>query len=89
MWCAKPNTTLGAPPHHSALTFATTLTPRVVFRLALCQIERLIGSVLRLLGFDPAVPDHMTLNRWVTCRCRGHGTKCDPCACRSTAPACG
>jgi hypothetical protein len=31
---------------------------RAVFRLTL-----LIGSVIRLLGFDLAVPDHSTLNR--------------------------
>ena len=36
---------------------------RAVFRLALRQTEGLIGSVIRLLGLDLAVPDHSTLSR--------------------------
>jgi hypothetical protein len=39
------------------------LTLRAVFCLALRQTEGLIGSVLRLLGLDLAVPDHSTLSR--------------------------
>ena len=39
------------------------MTLRAVFRLALRQTEGLIGSVLRLLGLDLAVPDHSTLSR--------------------------
>ena len=34
-----------------------------MFRLALRQTEELIGSVMRLLGLDLAVPDHSTLSR--------------------------
>ncbi len=34
-----------------------------MFRLALGQTEGLIGSILRLLGLDLAVPDHSTLSR--------------------------
>ena len=34
-----------------------------MFRLALRQTEGLIGSILRLLGLDLAVPDHTTLSR--------------------------
>jgi hypothetical protein len=34
-----------------------------VFRLALRQTEGLIGSILRLLGIDLAIPDHSTLSR--------------------------
>ncbi len=34
-----------------------------MFRLALRQTEGLIGSVIRLLGLDFAVPDHSTLCR--------------------------
>jgi len=34
-----------------------------VFHLALRQTEGLIGSILRLLGLDLAVPDHTTLSR--------------------------
>src|SRR4051812_29005092 len=36
---------------------------RAVFRLALRQTEGLIGSILKLLGLDLAVPDHSTLSR--------------------------
>jgi Transposase DDE domain len=39
------------------------LTLRAVFRLALRQTEGLIGSILKLLGLDLAVPDHSTLSR--------------------------
>jgi hypothetical protein len=46
-----------------------------VFRLALRQTEGLIGSILRLLGLDLAVPDHTTLS--------GGGRR------RTTAPRCG
>ena len=34
-----------------------------MFRLALRQTEGLIGSIIRLLGLDLAVPDHTTLSR--------------------------
>ena len=36
---------------------------RLVFHLALRQAEGFVGSVLRLLGLDLAVPDHTTLSR--------------------------
>ena len=36
-----------------------------MFRLALRQTEGLIGSILRLLGLELAVPDHTTLSRRV------------------------
>jgi Transposase DDE domain len=62
-WRAEPRTTRGGQPHYSALAIRTALTLRAVFRLALRQTEGLIGSVLRLLGLDLAVPDHSTLSR--------------------------
>ncbi|PVE22977.1 IS5 family transposase [Microvirga sp. KLBC 81] len=62
-WRAEPRTTRGGQPHYSALAIATALTLRSVFRLALRQTEGLIGSILRLLGRDLAVPDHSTLSR--------------------------
>ena len=62
-WRAEPRTTRGGQPHYSALAITTALTLRAVFRLALRQTEGLIGSVLRLLGLDLAVPDHSTLSR--------------------------
>ncbi|WP_431272203.1 IS5 family transposase [Dankookia sp. P2] len=62
-WKAEPRTGRGGQPIYSALTIATALTLRAVFRLALRQTEGLIGSILQLLGLDLAVPDHSTLSR--------------------------
>ena len=62
-WQAEPRTTRGGQPTYSALAILTALTLRMVFRLALRQTEGLIGSVMRLLGLDLAVPDHSTLSR--------------------------
>jgi hypothetical protein len=62
-WKAEPRTTPGGQPHYSALAIMTALTLRTVFRLALRQTEGLIGSIIRLLGLDLAVPDHSTLSR--------------------------
>ena len=62
-WRAEPRTGRGGQPRYSALAITTALTLRAVFRLALRQTEGLIGSVLRLLGLDLAVPDHSTLSR--------------------------
>jgi hypothetical protein len=53
----------GGQPWCSPLAILTALTLRAVFRLALRQTEGLIGSILRLLGLDLAVPDHTTLSR--------------------------
>jgi hypothetical protein len=62
-WCAEPRTTRGGQPHYSALAITPALTLRAVFRLPLRQTEGLVGSVIRLLGLDLAVPDHFTLSR--------------------------
>ena len=62
-WRAEPRTTRGGQPHYSALAITTALTLRAVFRLALRQTEGLIGSVIRRLGLDLAIPDHSTLSR--------------------------
>src|ERR1700760_1372793 len=62
-WRAEPRTTRGGQPYYSALAITTALTLRAVFRLALRQTEGLIGSVIRLLGLDLAVPAHSTLSR--------------------------
>src|SRR5580698_992739 len=61
-WRAEPRTTRGGQPHYSALAITTALTLLAVFRLPLRQTEGLIGSVIRLLGLDLAVPDHSTLS---------------------------
>src|ERR1700677_4229178 len=62
-WRAEPRSTRGGQPHYSTLAITTALTLRAVFRLPLRQTEGLIGSVIRLLGLDLAVPDHSTLSR--------------------------
>jgi hypothetical protein len=62
-WRAEPRTTRGGQPHYSALAIETALTLRAVFRLALRQTEGLVGSIIRLLGLDLAVPDHSMLSR--------------------------
>ena len=62
-WKAEPRTGRGGQPRYSSLAITTVLTVRVVFRLALRQTEGLVGSILRLLGLDLAVPDHSTLSR--------------------------
>jgi Transposase DDE domain len=62
-WRAEPRTTPGGQPWYSPLAILTALTLRAVFRLALRQTEGLIGSILRLLGLELAVPDHSTLSR--------------------------
>src|ERR687894_264356 len=62
-WRAEPRTTRGGQAHYSALAIRTALTLRAVFRLALRQTEGLIGSILKLLRLDLAVPDHSTLSR--------------------------
>src|SRR5215207_5984206 len=62
-WRAEPRTTRGGQPHYSALAIRTALMLRAVFRLALRQTEGLIGSILKLLDLDLAVPDHSTLSR--------------------------
>lgn len=62
-WHAERRTTRGGQPYYSALAIKTALALRAVFRLALRQTEGLIGSIIRLLGLDLAVPDHSTLSR--------------------------
>jgi hypothetical protein len=62
-WRAEPRTTPGGQPHYSALAITAALTLRALFRLALRQTEGLIGSMIRLLGLDLAIPDHSTLSR--------------------------
>src|SRR3954470_3992982 len=62
-WRAAPRTTRGGQPRYSPLAILTALTLRAVFRLALRQTEGLVGSILRLLGLELAVPDHTTLSR--------------------------
>ena len=62
-WRAEPRVTPGGQASYSSLAIMTALTLRAVFRLALRQTEGLIGSIIRLLGLDLAVPDHSTMSR--------------------------
>src|SRR3954466_14675630 len=62
-WAGEPRTTRGGQPWYSALAILTALTLRAVFRLGLRQTEGLIGSILRLLGLELAVPHHPPLSR--------------------------
>ena len=85
-WRAEPRTTRGGQPWYSPLTIITALTLRAVFRLGLRQTEGLIGSILRLLGLELAVPDHRPCpagpGRW---RCRDPGRPAARCICWWTA----
>src|SRR5712671_431279 len=83
---AEPRTTRGGQPHYSALAITTALTLRAVFRLALRQTEGLIGSVIRLLALDLAIPDHSTLSRRAeTLAVAGPRPAPSPCICWWTA----
>src|SRR5690349_2222801 len=60
---AAARTTPAGPARYSPLAIETSLTPRVMFDLALRQTEGLVGSILELMDFDLPVPDHSTLSR--------------------------
>jgi len=63
-WRAEPRTAPGGRPHYSAAPAITpALTFNAVIRLALRQIEGLIGSIIRLRVLVFSVPDHTTLSR--------------------------
>lgn len=62
-WTTDPWTIRGGQHIHSPLAILTAQAPRAAFRLAPRQTEELIGSVIRLLQLDLAVPDHSTLSR--------------------------
>ncbi len=62
-WQAPRRTTPGGQARYSDLAIELVLMLRLVFHLALRQAEGFVGSVLRLLGLDLAVPDHTTLSR--------------------------
>ena len=62
-WQAPRRTTPGGQRRYSKLAIGVVLTLRLVFHLALRQAEGFVGSALRLLGLDLAVPDHTTVSR--------------------------
>jgi hypothetical protein len=53
----------GGQLRYSDLAILTALSIRAVFRQTMRQTEGFMGSVIRLLGIDLAVPDHTTLSR--------------------------
>lgn len=62
-WRAETRSTPGGQRTYSDLAILTALMLRAVYRLALRQTEGLVGSLVRLLGVDLAVPDHSTIAR--------------------------
>jgi hypothetical protein len=62
-WQAPRRSTPGGQAIYSDLAFEMVLMLRMVFHLALRQVEAFAGSVLRLLGLELCVPDHTTLSR--------------------------
>jgi hypothetical protein len=62
-WRAAPRTTPGGQARYSNLAVETALVLRAVFHQPLRQTERLVGSLLGLMGLDLPVPDHSTLSR--------------------------
>ena len=62
-WHAPRRTTRGGQPVYAEVAIELVLTLRLVFHLALRQVEGFARSVLLLLGLDLRVPDHSTLSR--------------------------
>ncbi len=62
-WRAPRRTSPGGQPVYADMAIEVVLTLRLVFHLALRQVEGFTRSVLRLLGLEIAVPDHSTLSR--------------------------
>ena len=62
-WRAPRRTSRGGQPIYADMAIEVVLTLRLVFHLALRQVEGFTRSVLRLLGLQIAVPDHSTLSR--------------------------
>jgi hypothetical protein len=62
-WHAPRRASRGGQPIYADMAIEVVLTLRLVFHLALRQVEGFTRSVLRLLGLEIAVPDHSTLSR--------------------------
>ena len=62
-WRAPRRTTRGGQPVYAEVAMELALTLRLVFNLALRQVEAFARSVFRLLELDLRVPDHSTLSR--------------------------
>jgi hypothetical protein len=62
-WAATRQVTPRGQATYSDSAIQTCLMLRAVFKLALRQAEALMLSVVELLGFELAVPDHTTVSR--------------------------
>jgi hypothetical protein len=62
-WSAAPSGRPGGQRTFSDLAIVTALTLRLVFHLALRQVEGFVSSLLALLGLGLPTPDHTTLSR--------------------------
>ena len=62
-WRAPRRTTRGGQPVYAEVAIELVLTLRLVFHLALRQVEGFARSVFRLLELDLSVPDHSTWSR--------------------------
>jgi hypothetical protein len=62
-WSAPPRATPGSQARYSDLAIDLVLMLRLVFHLALRQVEGFVSSIFRLLGLDLSIPDHTTLSR--------------------------
>ena len=62
-WRAPRRATRGGQPLYAEMAIELVLTLRLVFHLALRQVEGFARSVLCLLELDLSVPDHPTLSR--------------------------
>lgn len=63
VWAPAPTGKRGRQPQYSDAAIQTCLTLKVVFGMALRQTTGFVGSLLRLVGLDWAVPDFSTLSR--------------------------
>jgi DDE family transposase len=62
-WEAKPSGKRGRQQSYSDAAIQTCLTMKVLFGMALRQTTGFVGSLLKLIGLDWAVPDFSTLCR--------------------------
>lgn len=63
IWDAAPTGKLGRQQTYSDTAIQTCLTMKVLFDMALRQTTGFVGSLLRLIGLNWAVPDFSTLSR--------------------------
>lgn len=62
-WNAEQRSTPGGQATYSDNAIQTCLMLRSAFKLALRQAEGLMTSIIELLGFELAIPDHTTVSR--------------------------